>query len=95
MPVAPELVVDAHLASAGASASDHDFDRFHDIARRHALRTGIRFIDLRPAVRAFHATGEPVSFITDPHYNASANRVIADALVAALLGPPGPPSAAN
>jgi hypothetical protein len=90
MPSAPDLGARESLAAAGVPADGYDFGRFHGILARHAARAGIQVVDLRPTLERLHASGEPVSFMQDPHYNARANRVIGEALAAALLDPGGP-----
>jgi hypothetical protein len=87
MPSAPDLGAHESLAAAGVSADGYDFGRFHAILAGHAARSGIRIVDLRPTLERLHATGEPVSFMQDPHYNVAANWVIGQALAAALLEP--------
>ncbi len=87
LPASPELVIDAYLAAAGRSAAEHDFGRFREIVRGHAARAGVQFVDLRPPLDRFRATGEPMTFAKDPHYTARVNRVIGEALVASMLGP--------
>jgi hypothetical protein len=86
MPSALDLGARESLAAAGFSPERYDLDRFHDILYRHASRSRIQLVDLRPPLAHLHATGEPVSFLQDPHYNAGANRLIGAALAAALLG---------
>jgi hypothetical protein len=90
MPSAPDLGARESLAAAGLPADGYDFGRFHAILGRHAAGAGIRVVDLRPTLERLHASGEPVSFMQDPHYNPRANRVIGEALAAALLDPGGP-----
>jgi len=90
LPIFRELVVDDFLALAGRSAADHDFRRFEKLVRMHASREGIAFVDLSPTARALHGQGAPVAFMQDPHYNATANLALGQALAQALLPSFGP-----
>ncbi len=85
MPASPELAIDTYVAAAGRTVEEYAFDRFRDIVRGHARRAGVPFIDLRPRLQELQVTGEPLTFMNDPHYGPRANRVIGESLIAAML----------
>lgn len=89
LPVSRDLDVARHLAVAGQRAEDHDFRRFSALVARHAGRRGIPFVDVSPPLEAMHAAGAKMTFLQDPHYDATVHQAIADALVTALLRTPG------
>jgi len=80
LPVSTDLV-----AIAGKNAADHDLFQPVKLLQAHANRSGVAFIDLTPALKKLQATGEPLSFLRDPHYTAGVNHVIGQVLAESLL----------
>ncbi len=95
LPTTADLRATELLALTHRSADGYDFDHYRDALRRQAARAGVRLVDLDAALKAEQATGKPLGFSQDMHYNAAAHVVIARALEAELLAGPGAESSAS
>ncbi|WP_041453560.1 SGNH/GDSL hydrolase family protein [Anaeromyxobacter dehalogenans] len=94
LPTAIDLRAGEILAADPRAGGDFALDHYRDALRRQSARSGVRFVDLTPPLRAEYAKGQPLWFSQDMHYNAATHVVIADALFelmgrAAWAGPRG------
>lgn len=90
MPSGLDLRAKEFLALLGHDAADYDFTLFLNLLQAHADRAGIRLVNLLPVLQPHQDAGEQLTFMRDPHYNVHANRLIAEALLDALLDGVGP-----
>ncbi len=86
MPTSPDLRVDEFLALAHRGRDEYDFSRYRDLLARHCERAGDRLVDLGPLLERRKASGAPLAFALDPHYDVPTNRAIGQALAEAILG---------
>ena len=84
LPGSTDLMAEDLAAGAGR-AHDYDFLLYRNLIEDHCRRSGLRFVDLRPAVRALSDRGETLSFLQDAHYSAVASRAIGAALFGAMF----------
>lgn len=80
LPTAIDLRATELLASSGLAERDYALHHYREALQRQSARTGVRLVDLTPALRAEYAKGKPLWFSQDMHYNPATHAVIADAL---------------
>jgi hypothetical protein len=85
LPSAADLRSGEFLALTGGRPEQYDFRQYERLVERHCRRAGIEFVSLHPTMEREQAKGERMSFAQDPHYTIAMNRVIGEALAAALL----------
>ncbi len=86
MPTSADLRADEFLSLAGRRPEQYDFLVYYDLLRKHCEQAGIQLVNLLPALQAQHAARKTLSFLQDPHYNATANHLIGQVLYDSILG---------